>query len=722
LTALAVLIFTACAADMSERIVGRDLPPSESLVGQALTTTRWENNNFVLELAKESTTIQVTDLSNGFIWSSHPLEPKYEDMSRDWQLFAESLVVIDFITPAGSQTREMYDPSRADAPIYVAIDNGFAASLHFPRANIRVRVDVTLTETGISASIPDQGIEYLGDNIISRILLMPFMGATYQDEVPGYIFLPDGSGALMRFAPARPFSSSWSGRVYGADRGVVHSPPFALRAATQMATVPLPQVYLPVFGVVHGENAFAAIIESGDLFCDIEASPAGDRINYFWVAPRFLYHELYWQPTGGGRGFVTPTPARNIVNARVDYHFLSGESASYSGMANLYRQILLDRGELVRQSPTYGNIPIKLDAVMAEQQSALVGTSTLTMTRFADIERWIDELQAQGLDNITIAMQGAERGGISGRTTGALNIERQIGGLRGLRQLYQAANDAGVRLTIQTDILTGFEHQVPMRRAVYALGGSFLTSDEHNPLFSVRRFMNLDSIASAVSELEDSPSYIRSLSMDNIGNMLTSDFNSSNTIFREEALVLTQEILSELSRMANHLLLESPNAYAVMFAHAIYNVPATNSRQLFFQEAVPFYQMVFGGYIDMFSSNLNYRAHSHTNMLRMIDFNMFPSYVLTEESATLFVRSNTVDIFSSMYDDWRHIIVPQYHMINDVLSNVRGQYMVSRLEVYDDVFVIRYSGGGSIVVNYSNEAFVYNGVLVEGQSALYIAQ
>ena len=716
----AFLLFAACAAEMSDRVVGRELLPSEPLTGSPLTVSHWENDNFVLELEKDTATIQVTDKSNGFVWSSRPLEPKYEDMSRDWQLFAESLVVIDFINLGAVQTREMYDPSRADSPIYVAIDNGFAVSLHFPRAEIRIRVEVILTETGISASIPDEGIEYFGDNIVSRILLLPFLGAAYQDDIPGYIFLPDGSGALMRFAPARPFSNSWTGRVYGTDRGVVLSPPFALLAGEQMATVPMPQVYLPIFGVVQGENAFAAIIESGDIFCDIEASPAGDRINYFWVAPRFIYHELYWQPTGGGRGFVTPTPSRNIVNARVDYHFLSGEDATHSGMANVYRQILIDRGMLSQQSSTYGNIPIKLDAVMAEQQSAFIGTNTLVMTQFADIERWIDEFKADGLDNITIAMIGAERGGISGRTTGALNIERQIGGERGLRQLYEHATTAGVRLVMQTDIVSGFEHQIPIRRAVYALGGSFLTIEEHRPIYSTLRFMNFDSIINVVEQIETSPSYIRSLSLDNIANSLTSDFNSSQTIFREDALDLTQSILADLNRVTSNLLLESPNAYAIQFAQAIYNVPITNSRQLFLQDVVPFYQMVFGGYIDMFAPIMNYRAHSMTEMLRLIDFNIFPSYVLTEESATLFARSNTVDIFSSRYDDWRNIIVPQYHMVNDVLRNVRGQYIVSRREVADNVFAIRYSGGGHIVVNYSGEPFEYNGVMIESETASFI--
>jgi len=716
---VAVLFLTACAAELVDGRATRDLVPSVPLVAGNLHTTVWENDNFILELDTSGPFIHVTDKSNGFVWSSTPNELTYEGLSRDWQLFAASLAVIDFINPAGGQSREMYDAERVQAPIFAPLDNGFAVSLHFPRADIRLRLEITLEDFGISASVPDEGIEYLSGNIISRIILLPFLGASYQDEIPGYIFLPDGSGAIMRFVHSRPFSNSWIGRIFGEDRGVVTSPPF-MRLMGDFARVPMPQVYLPVFGVVHGENAFAAIIEGGTIFCDIEASPAGDRTNYFWVAPRFIYHELYWQPTGGNRGFVTPTPDRNIVNARVDYHFLSGENASYSGMASVYRSLLLERGELSQVSPQSGDIPIKIDAFMAEQESGFIGTNTMTMTTFSDIERWIAELNSVGMNNLTISMQGVERGGVSGRTTGNLNVERRLGGARGLRDLYNAASSAGTKLLIQTDFVVGFEHQIPIRCSVYALGGIFLTDTVHRPIFWDRRFMNFDSIENTVSQLDGRPAYLRSLSLDSIGNTLTSDFNTNGIIFRENALERTLNILGDLSNVTTNLLLEAPNAYAVRFADAIYNTPVTNSRQIFFQEVVPFYQMVFGGHVDMFSSTLNYRAHSHAEMLMLIDFNTFPSYVLTQESATQFARSNTVDIFSSRFDDWINIIAPQYHMINDVLRHVRGQYMLSRTEVAPNVFVTRYSGGGSVVVNYSREVFEYGGVMIYGESARFV--
>jgi hypothetical protein len=45
---------------------------------------------------------------------------------------------------------------------------------------------------------------------------------------------------------------------------------------------------------------------------------------------------------------------------------------------------------------------------------------------------------------------------------------------------------------------------------------------------------------------------------------------------------------------------------------------------------------------------------------------------------------------------------------------------VSRREVSHDVFVIGYSGGGSVVVNYGIEDFNYAGVVIEGRSARFL--
>jgi len=175
-----------------------------------------------------------------------------------------------------------------------------------------------------------------------------------------------------------------------------------------------------------------------------------------------------------------------------------------------------------------------------------------------------------------------------------------------------------------------------------------------------------------------------------------------------------------LREQADKLLLESPNAYALSFADAIYNAPLTSSRQIFFQETVPFYQMVLGGYVDLFSGMLNYRAFSLSDMLILIDFNMYPAYVLTAEPSHLFARTNIADIYSSRFEDWAPLIAEQYTKINAVLRNVRGQYMLTRQEVSPGVFVTGYSGGGSIVVNYTAEPFNYMGNIIEKESALYI--
>lgn len=731
-----VFTLLACVADSDGSLPG-SVPSSTftPIDGQPLAADRWENDNFVLQLEEGIAAIQVIDKSNGFIWSSRPRLPKYENMSADWRLFAESLLVLDFINPSGNMARAMYNPETADSPVYVALENGFAVSLHFHAAQMRIGVEVRLTDSGISICVPDEHIEYLGSNIISRIIVMPFFGATYQNEVPGYIFLPDGSGTLMRFAPSRPYGSSFISRIYGEDRAFTTISPPVTGSGLRISPVPMPQVYFPVFGVVHDRNAFFAVIESGDVYCELEASPAGDRTDYFWTGPQFLYHELYWQPTGRNRGFVTAAPDRNLVNAQIDYHFLNGEDANYAGMANVYRQNLIDKGWLVRQNayarPSLtedplpdsqgSNIPIKLDVIMAEPRQALVGTKTLAMTQTADVSRWMGDLKEKGLENITFSLLGAEHGGINGHTTGSFRIENSIGGESGFRRLFDETQLADMHLTLQTDFMTGYEHQIPIHRAVHTIGGTFLAVQESRPLFSTRRFMNMESVTRIVHQLDSQPFYMQNLSLDAIGNTLTSDFNSRQKLQRDDAREQILEILKKLRQTTNTLLLEAPNAYAMTFGSAVYNVPVTSSRQIFLQDVVPFYQMVLSGYVDLFSPYLNYMAYSATDMLTLIDFNLFPSYVLTEAASNNFARTNINDIYSSRFLDWSPLITEQYEMVNNVLAQVRGQSIVARHEAAPGVMVTRYSGGGSIVVNYSDEPFSYQGVLVEAESARFIS-
>ena len=57
----------------------------------------------------------------------------------------------------------------------------------------------------------------------------------------------------------------------------------------------IPQIYLPVYGVVHGarQNGFLTVWRRGDAYASIVATPSLTNNPYNWAAVRFDYRQKY---------------------------------------------------------------------------------------------------------------------------------------------------------------------------------------------------------------------------------------------------------------------------------------------------------------------------------------------------------------------------------------------------------------------------------------------
>ncbi len=108
----------------------------------------------------------------------------------------------------------------------------------------RLAIEYTLTEDGLEATLPANGIRF--DETLYKlesITMLPFMGAgDYNND--GYTFVPDGSGALMDFAEFQNKNTSIAGTVYGMDfayqtlegsanQDVMRMPVFGLRETVE---------------------------------------------------------------------------------------------------------------------------------------------------------------------------------------------------------------------------------------------------------------------------------------------------------------------------------------------------------------------------------------------------------------------------------------------------------------------------------------------------------
>jgi hypothetical protein len=104
----------------------------------------------------------------------------------------------------------------------------------------------------------------------------------------------------------------------------------------------------------------------------------------------------------------------------------------------------------------------------------------------------------------------------------------------------------------------------------------------------------------------------------------------------------------------------------------------------------------------------------------MIDYNVYPSFVLTYEPAHLLSSTNSLKYFSTEYNVYRDIIKNVYAEVSTALSHVKGHEWLDRTVLAEGVIVNTYSGDIKILINYTDGIYQYAGVTVNAQSAAVI--
>ena len=682
-----------------------------------------KNNNYSLYFQDKDMIVKVCDLKNGYVWSSSIKEDEGKNLSKSLVSFSKALVTAEVINMKSVKSSQAFSvlSENTDEPVKY-IENGIEVDVTFPNTGISLIVKITLEEDGLTVAIPDSGIRQENEQTrLGRLYIMPFFGAAYKDTYPGYIFIPDGSGALIRFDKARVYNSMYKGRIYGRDYSInsVRENTINLRSEFYGA-VETPAIMLPVFGIAHGsnQNAFISRITSGAEYCEIHASPAGVVVDYFWAAPQFIYRDIFWQPDNTGYGFSVSQKQDNVVNAQVEYKFLHGDSANYTGMAVKYRKDLEDEGLLpsfkIEKSSA---IPLYIDALMAEPVKSLLGTRVEQMTTLAEIENFVYRLERDGVGPLMISLRGIEPGGYSGRRPEAFKLSRAVGGKKELEQLYGLLRTNGGQLMISKDFTEVYDHQTSSNNLLYSIERQYTTKAINAYLFNKKRFISLDVAYKFVSRIADLPAYYQSISLDSAGKLLYTSFKQDHEYTRAQALGKTKALLETAADVTSHLALQAPNEYALAYADSIFDIPLNHSQLMYETDCVPFMQIVLSGRLPLFSQSANAGVDMMNQTLRLIEFGMYPMYTVTGKASNMLSKSNMNTVFNSQFESIAPYLTEQYKTVNEVLSQVTGKSIVSRRVLEEGVAVVGYEEGIQIVVNYTEKAFNYKNMVVNAGSA-----
>jgi len=595
------------------------------------------------------------------------------------------------------------------------LDNGFSAEIFWTKYKLGLTLEVTLEGNELKVNIPDESIVEKGETYnIGTISVYPFLGNTYLDSKEGYMYIPDGNGALIYLDNKEGrFPSGYASMVYGQDIGFDESSVETLLWDRYSIINDAEKILSPTFGMAHTDEkiAYLGIIENGAERASVVASPNGACVDYNRIGAKFLERKLYTQPTSNNStsgSFKLKEADRTHSDLTVRYIFLSGDDANYTGMATAYRNYLFDNGRLSAKDTSYKT---RIDFLGTDREEWVVGTSAVTMTTVSDIRDIYSDLETAGVTDLFSLYKGWQKGGIYDLPATKFKTASSIGSAKELASLIKDSSDKGISLYLYTDALRiNPDEKNATFNVVKKVNKKKYEEKTYKDVYENFQFLTPARSLELTDKLADSilKKGVSNIAVSGISNNMFS--YSYNSVFysRKDCGSTYEELVNNLDGKAN-LVLEQPFAYLWDKTEAFVDMPLYDSEYIFEDTFVPFLSIVLKGVVPVYSEYMNFEANKQEFLLKMIETGTYPSFYITKENSSELIYTNSSDIYSSEYSVYRDTIIEYTNELKYISELTEGAYIKSHEMLEGEVTKVTYDNGVTIYLNYSETSQTVDG-------------
>ncbi len=678
-----------------------------------------ENDHYALYMNEEYLSIIVQDKATGAYMES---AVSYDDNKNNatWSAAMRSALVLTVIYGiTDTQQADLINDEVTKDITYT--DNGFSAKVYWSKYKFGMTLEVELTEDGVIASVPDESIVEDGeDYFIGTISVYPYLGHSYLDQKEGYMFIPDGNGALIYLEDKEGrFRSGFTSMIYGDDPG------FARQSASNLwqdhnIINDANKVIAPVFGMAHTSEgiAYLAVVEKGAERASIIANPNGANVDYNRIYARFTERVVFTQYNGNNSSsaYQTAETGRSHSDLQVHWIFLAGDDANYCGMANAYRAYLLERGDLVPSADNSYNT--RVDFLGSDRESWVVGTSAVVMTTTDDIREIYEDLKKEGVTDLFSVYKGWQKEGIYNLPIGSYKADSKIGGTGDLTSLMEEAENAGIQFYLYNDALRlNPVESSSVFNVVKQINRRRFSESTYKDVYEEFLYLIPSRTGTLLGQFVNSCTKkgVNNLALAGITNTLYSNYYDNVFYSRHNTAEEYDKIFGQIAGQTD-LVMEQPFAYLWKYTDAFLDMPLYTSNYMYEDESIPFMSIVLKGVMPMYSEYVNFEANKQEFFLKMVETGTFPSFYITKESSSDLVNTNSSDIYSSQYDVYRDTMIAYARELAEINAKVEGAYIVGHEIRENNVTVVTYGNGVKIYLNYGSSAVQTDGYTIEGMS------
>ncbi len=677
-----------------------------------------------------------------------------KEMQRDWPITESMAVYVLDTSTTSSEEKNLENLIKEYAPGYTfeMLDEDHEMTRYENTEKspplFRMALEYSIDENGnLDVRLPANGIRF-DETVYSltSVQILPFFGAGISAN-NGEIFIPDGSGAIIRPADFESKPITLTNKIYGQDY-----------AYQTVAGAHQEVMHMPVYGVVQNiieeietkvtetviveqENddgeiekvetaeekivveeknkklGFVAIIEEGDSLATVTARNGGNEFKYFTAFTSFSprpkdTYNLSAEASGAQHTIVSDR--KYTGSYRIKYVMLVDEEVaaendvadayepSYVGMAHAYRDYLIDEGVLTKLDDTTvkSDIPLYIESFGSVETTERFLTIPITvlkaLTTFDNLKTMTEELAAASITNVNYKLTGYTNGGMVPTAPTQVEFDDAVGGDDGFKSFVKYANEKGINVFPDFDFV--YLHRSEMfddfdnKDLVKTMDGRYISKRYYDS--TTQTFEKNESLAISPSSFDAIYDLFQkdykklgntAMAVSTLGSDLNSDFDEKEPYNREDSKQFVKDVLERIGDDYSQVLSDSANAYTLQYVDHYINVPLDSSNYIDSSASVPFMGIVLHGYKNFAGTAVNMAGDIDYQLLKTIENGSSLYFLLSYDNTRLLKESESLNKYYSVkFEYWIEDLVEAYTSLNEVLKDCQTS------EIVDHEFIFGY--------------------------------
>ena len=576
--------------------------------------------------------------------------------------------------------------------------------------------------------IPFDAIRYRDEYPITYLSPLPMFCAAGPDA-EGFMVVPEGGGAIIRYNNGKLSQNEYSANLYGWDYGVERK---EAPSETENA--------FPVFGATVGDASYICILEGASsyatIFADIGGEGHKNGFNNVYARYNIIHAAEYSVSNKTAKRVYVYEKQIPDDCIRQRYRFIG--SNSYADMANAYGDYLREKSEELKTAQASEDIPVNVEMVGAINKKVVKAgmpvDSVVKTTTFAQARQIMNELVNGGIRGLSIRMTGWANGGVRQKVLTSVHVLGELGGEAEMGSLIVEARSKNVDLYY--DGITCFAYNSGVLEG--------FIPQSHAARYATRDLIHLypfDIVTYQPAEWKDDyylvkPSYARQnatnlinfikgkngagIAFRDIGNLLSADYYPSDMVTREQVKNINVETLKEAVSAGLKIMIKEGNDYAIPYADRITDMNLSGQAYGIIDQRIPFYQIAIHGMKDYTGKPINLSGDYVTMLLECAEYGAGLNFTFMAEDPKVLQDSDYSNYNAASYSAWKDWAIPAILRYQTEMSGLNQLRITNHEELSEDVRVTTYADGTRVYVNYGSEEFAEGQITVPARDYLVV--